>query len=61
MDREERWKLQQEMARWLFDNVLAASVVNVNVLWPLSTKLDVWTLRRADPRYRSNLEYAPHR
>ena len=61
MDREERWKLQQEMARWLFDNVLAASVVNVNVLWPLSTKLDVWTLRRADPRYPSNLEYAPHR
>ena len=61
-DTDARWKLQQETARWLFDNVLAVSIATADVNWPLSTKIDPWTMRRlGDSRNLNSLKFVPHR
>ena len=40
MDPDERWEVVLEMARFLHDNTLQVGVYDVNVVWPLSKKID---------------------
>jgi peptide/nickel transport system substrate-binding protein len=62
-DTEERWKLQNELGSFLWDNVLDIGLYSQNNIYPLGPKLDPWTERlgTADARRLSGLEWAPHR
>ena len=63
MDEEERWEASGEVARFLFENVGAAGLYKVNILWPMGTRIDTWTehLDWGDRRILNSTEYTPHR
>ena len=60
---DERWSLQLEMAHWMRDNALAATVYGINGVYPLGPKLDSWEEHLSMSRASriSSLEYAIHR
>ena len=62
-DRDERWKLQLEMAQWMRDNALSIAIYGDNAVYPLGPKLDSWAehLSMGFPSRISGLEYAIHR
>lgn len=63
LDEEKRYEILVEMARWVFDNVASAGLYEVNIVWPLSPKIDSWKehLDHGDRRILNALEYVPHR
>ena len=63
VDEEERYKILVDIARFTFDNVAEAGLYEVDILWPLSTKIDSWKerLEHGDRRILNALEYVPHR
>ncbi len=62
-DIEERWKIQTEVGKFMFDNALDIGLYNVSKIWPLGPKIDDWSddLATGDPRQISGLEHVPHR
>ena len=62
-DTEERYKVAIEIERFLYDNVMETGLYSVNVVWPLSSKIDEWLehLEYADTRELTGYEYTPHR
>ena len=63
LDEDERYEVMVEMARWVFDNVASAGLYEVNIVWPLSPKIESWKehLDHGDRRILNALEYVPHR
>ena len=63
VDTEERYKLAVEIARFIFDNVVHEPIYSVDILWPLSDKVNDWGehLEHGDRRYLTGTEYATHR
>ena len=63
LDEDERYEVLVEMARWIFDNVASAGLYEVNIVWPLSPKIDSWKehLDHGDRRILNALEHVPHR
>ena len=63
LDEDERYEILVEMARWVFDHVASAGLYEVNIVWPLSPKIDPWKehLDHGDRRILNALEYVPHR
>ena len=62
-DEDERYKVMIDLARFTYENTLEAGIYTVNIIWPLSQKLDPWFehLEYGDRRALSATEYAPHR
>jgi peptide/nickel transport system substrate-binding protein len=62
-DTEKRWKLQQELADWIWDQSLEIGLYTANSVYALGPKLDSWEehMEMSDPRRISALNYAPHR
>ncbi len=62
-DTEKRWKLEQELADWIWDQSLDLGLYTANSVYALGPKLDSWQdhMEMADPRRISGLNYAPHR
>ena len=52
-----------ELARFIYENVLETGLYSVNVLWPLSSKVDSWAenLEYGDTRSFGAYEWAKHR
>ena len=62
-DEEERYKVMIDLARFTYENTLEAGIYTVNIIWPLSARIDSWFehLEYGDRRALSGTEYAPHR
>ena len=60
-DVEERWELQAEIARWLFDNVIVIPTFIQNLVFPVGPKIEIWELMGGWPNNLSNWEYVTHR
>ena len=58
-----RFEKMNEVARFVFENALDAGLYSVNVLWPLSAKVESWqdNLEAGDRRALSAYEWATHR
>ena len=58
-----RFQKMNEVARFVFENALDAGLYVVNVLWPLSAKVESWQdkLEAGDRRALSGYEWATHR
>ena len=63
LDEEERYKIMVDIARWVFDHTAEAGLYEVNIVWPLSARIDSWKehLDHGDRRILNALEYVPHR
>ena len=63
VDEEERYKILNKIARFVYDNVLEVGLYSSDFLWPLSPRIDEWTkyLEYGDRRALSGTEYTPHR
>ena len=63
VDTEARWAIQKEMARFVFDSALDLGIYTVNILWPLSGRVESWVddLEYGDRRLLSATEFASHR
>ena len=63
VDTDERYELLVEIGTFIYDNALSSGLYSVNLLWPLSSKIDAWTehLEFGDRRDLSAYEYIPHR
>ena len=59
----ERHEATGEIMRWMFDNVIHIGLYNLDIVWPVGPKLEVWDqhLRTADTRKISGLEFVEHR
>ena len=59
----DRWRVMNELARFIYENVLETGLYSVNVLWPLSSKVDSWAehLEYGDTRSFGAYEYTKHR
>ena len=62
VDDEARYKIAVEVARFIWDNVVHEALYSVDILWPLSTKVNDWGefLEHGDRRYLTGTEYATH-
>lgn len=62
LDVDERWEVQREIARFLFDNALDIGVYNVPVVYPVGPRIQDWSAdwRYGDSRIISSLEYVRH-
>ena len=59
-DTEERWAVQAELARFMFDHVMSLTVFSENIVWPLGPELDRWEAYGGNADWLSNWESAPH-
>ena len=60
-DEAERFGVQADIARWLFDQELAIPLYGENMVWPLSTKLGRWEVGSGTIDWLGDWEQAPHR
>ena len=60
-DDEERWAIEAEMARFIFDNVIMLPLFLEPNIWPLGPEIDEWELLGLTTEWLNNTEYAPHR
>jgi ABC-type transport system substrate-binding protein len=63
VDEEARYEIAVEVARFIWDHVVDEALYSVDILWPLSVKVDDWGqhLEHGDRRYLTGTEYAKHR
>ncbi len=62
-DSDDRWKLQTELADWIWDQALDIGLYSTNSLYALGPKVDSWEehMETGDSRRISGLHWAPHR
>ena len=63
VDDDARYEVAVEVARFIWDHVVDEGLYSVDILWPLSTKVQDWGqhLEHGDRRYLTGTEYAKHR
>ena len=59
----EHWEAMNGIAGFIYDNALDGGLYSVNILWPLSPRVNTWIddLQHGDPRSLGSYEYATHR
>jgi ABC-type transport system substrate-binding protein len=60
-DERERFEVQSDIARWLFDQELAIPLFGENMVWPISSKLGRWEVGAGTIDWLGNWEDAPRR
>ena len=57
------WIVMNEIAGFIYGNALDGGFYSVNILWPLSPRVNSWMddLQHGDPRSLGSYEYASHR
>ena len=57
------WIVMNEIAGFIYENALDGGFYSVNILWPLSSRVNSWIddLQHGDPRSLGSYEYATHR
>ena len=63
IDDEGRWRVMNQLARFVYENVMETGLYTVNILWPLSTRVDSWEehLEHGSLRSFGAYEWAKHR
>ena len=63
VDDDARYELAIEAARFTWDHVVDEGLYSVDILWPLSTKVQDWGqhLEHGDRRYLTGTEYTKHK
>ena len=57
LDTDERWKIQGELAKFIYENVLSMPLYAENAVWPLGPEVDSW---QASPAELDWLSYWDH-
>ena len=60
-DAGQRWKLQRDFSRWVFEDALVIPILSVNRTWPVGQRIATWDLMDLPSRHLSNLEFVTHR
>ena len=62
-DDEGHWRIMNEMAAFIYENALDSGFYSVNVLWPLSDRVESWRddLQQGDTRSLGSYEFTRHR
>ena len=42
LDADERWRIQADLAKFIYENVLSMPLYAENAVWPLSSEVDSW-------------------
>ncbi len=61
LDTDERWRIQGEIARFIYDNVLSMPLYAGNAVWPLGPEVDSWQAAPAGLDWLSYWEDARRR
>ena len=61
VDENERFKVEAEIAKWIFDNVVILPTFKVNRVYPLGPRIDDWDMACCRTRTLLDLEHIPHR
>jgi peptide/nickel transport system substrate-binding protein len=57
----ERFKIQADITKWMFNNVMTIPLYDENSVFPLGPELDPWEQQGGGLTWLSNWEFAPHR
>ncbi len=62
-DDEGHWQIMNEMGRFIYENALDGGFYSVNVLWPISSRVESWRddLQQGDTRSLGSYEFTRHR
>ncbi len=62
-DDEGHWEIMNKMGRFIYENALDSGFYSVNVLWPLSSRVESWRddLQQGDTRSLGSYEFTKHR
>ena len=62
-DDEGHWQIMNEIAGFMYENALDSGFYSVNVLWPLSDRVESWRehLQQGDTRSLGSYEFVQHR
>ncbi len=61
VDEDQRFKVEAEIAKWIFDNVVILPTFKVNRVYPLGPRIDDWEMACCRTRTLLDIEYIPHR
>ena len=61
LDTDVRWQIQGDLARFIYDNVLAMPLYAGNAIWPLGPEVDSWQVAPAELDWLSYWENARRR
>ena len=61
LDTDERWRIQSELAKFIYENVLAMPIFAENAIWPLGPEVDSWDVAPAELDWLSYWETARRR
>ena len=61
VDEDQRFKVEAEIAKWIFDNVVILPTFKVNRVYPLGPLIDDWEMACCRTRTLLDIEYIPHR
>ena len=57
MDTDARWRIQGDLAKFIYENVLSMPLYAENAVWPLGPEVDSW---QASPAELDWLSYWDH-
>ena len=60
VDEDERFKIEAEIAEWIFDNVVILPTFKVNRVYPLGPRIGDWDMACCRTRTLMDLEHIPH-
>ena len=60
-DDDERFKLQADISKWMFDNVMTIPLYDENAVFPLGPEIDEWEQQSGGLTWLSNWDAVPHR
>ncbi len=60
-DDDARFKLQADITKWMFDNVMTIPLYDENSVFPLGPEIDEWEQQSGGLTWLSNWEFVPHR
>ena len=60
-DDDGRFKLQADISKWMFDNVMTIPLYDENAVFPLGPEIDEWEQQAGGLTWLSNWDAVPHR
>ncbi len=61
IDEDARFKVEAEIAKWIFDNVVILPTFKVNRVYPLGPRIGDWDMACCRTRTLMDIEHIPHR
>jgi ABC-type transport system substrate-binding protein len=61
LDTDERWRIQADLAKFIYENVLSMPLYAENAVWPLGPEVDSWQAAPAELDWLSYWDMPPRR